>query len=219
MLNEMTATELARKAEKASRYYEPTSEDVRACWEHFSKKYGTKLIDKHNARLMKFIALFLSMGGMKKEDFLNRYVTTIGKKIYVPFEIGVPGEDGRWSLWSQMLVCVHEHCHVDQYKASDTKSAFDFSRQYLLKKRRRTRFEVEAYTTGLELFFWRFGQRRDHKPILETLRAYRVGDLDLEVADKALEMNNKMVSKGAVMTKATAEFVRWMESRGVLRHS
>lgn len=204
---------------KKSTRYEPTPEDVRACWDHFSTLYDTKLIDKHDDELMKFIALFLSLGkGMTKDDFLDRYVTTVGKGIYLPFEPGVPNPDGTWSLWAQMMTCVHEHCHVDQYNASDTKRAFDFSRQYLLKKRRRTRFEIEAYSTGLELHFWRYGRTRPVDSILRSLAAYRVGELDIEVAQKALELNNEMIANGAVLTKASAEFFRWMKSRGVLRH-
>lgn len=219
MQNEATLRVLAEEPSRTlkSFRYDPTPEDVRACWAHFSAKYGTKLVGKSDAALMKFVAFFLSLGGMKKEDFLTRYVTTIGKKVYVPFTIGQEGDNGSWTLWAQMLTCVHEHCHVDQYSASDTKSAFNFSRRYLTKRRLRTRYEIEAYTTGLELHFWRFGSIRDHRPLLETLKAYRVGDIDLQVADKALTMNNEMISRGATMTEASAEFFRWMESRGVRR--
>ena len=45
-------------------------------------------------------------------EFLGSFTTTIGKRIYTPFDIGVPDE--RYDLWGQISVCVHEHQHVEQ---------------------------------------------------------------------------------------------------------
>ena len=87
------------------------SELVRAFWEFMPHEYGTRAIAKANAVEMKLAAQALGlMGVLDAEAFLRDYTTTIGRRIYVPFEPG--REDGGWSLWGQLAVCVHEHQHV-----------------------------------------------------------------------------------------------------------
>ena len=53
-----------------------------------------------------------AMGVLDAEEFLENYVTTVDRRIYVPFEIGEGNSS--WGLWDQLVVCVHEHQHVEQ---------------------------------------------------------------------------------------------------------
>ena len=43
----------------------------------------------------------------------QNFTTTIGRRIYTPFEVGSP--KGGWDLWHQIVICVHEHQHVVQH--------------------------------------------------------------------------------------------------------
>ncbi|MCH8518067.1 MAG: hypothetical protein LAT68_17360 [Cyclobacteriaceae bacterium] len=195
--------------------WSPSSQDVQDIWEHFCRKYGTEIVDKHDSDLMSFISRILAISpGMTRESFIENYVTVIGKKIYAPFAPGDQG-DGVWSLWSQLIVCAHEHQHVIQYGAHDVQGAVGFSVQYLTQKPRRTRFEIEAYTTALELHFWRSGQVLDPAPIIRSLASYRVKELDLKVAKAGFNANNRMIARGAVITEAGAEAIQWLRDRGI----
>lgn len=206
---------LSISTQSTSSRWVPSSQDVIDLWAHLSGKYRTETIDKHDSDFMAFIGRVLSISpGMTRQEFIDNYVTVIGRKIYAPFEPGTPGENS-WGLWSQMIVCAHEHQHVAQYKAHDVRGLVGFSTQYLTKKARRTRFEIEAYTTALEMHFWRTGTVLDTGPILRSLAAYRVGDLDLKVAKKALDANNGMIARGAVITEAGAETIKWLRDRGI----
>lgn len=213
MQTEMTYHVPTRK----SGIYAPTKEDVVALWHHFMDKYDTKLIDKDDDALMKFISMFLGMSkNMTKDDFIKSYVTTLGDRIYIPFELGVINPDGRWNLWSQLVTGIHEHQHVMQYNAEDTKGKVDFSTQYLLKKRRRARFEIEAYTTSLEMHFWRYGQTRSIDGLITALKGYMLDPEDFENARDVFTRNNKMIAQGAIITEASSVAIEWFRSRGVL---
>ena len=92
---------------------ELSPELVRDFWRHMTGAYGTRVIDKSSAWEMRLVGMFLArINVLDEEEFLRRFTTTIGKRIYTPFEVGVPDE--HYDLWSQISVCVHEHQHVEQ---------------------------------------------------------------------------------------------------------
>jgi hypothetical protein len=69
------------------------SELVRAFWDFMTREYGSRAISKANAVEMKLAAQALGlMGVLDTEAFLRDYTTTIGRRIYVPFE---PGREDR----------------------------------------------------------------------------------------------------------------------------
>ena len=49
----------------------------------------------------------------RERPLLKNFTTTIGRRIYTPFEVGSP--KGGWDLWHQIVICVHEHQHVVQH--------------------------------------------------------------------------------------------------------
>lgn len=114
------------------------SEVVRALWDFMTREYGTRVIAKANAVEMQLVAQALGLiGVLDPEAFLRDYTTTLGRRIYVPFEPGRATE-GR-SLWGQLAVCVHEHQHVEQL---DREGWFKFAGKYLLSSAGRAAFEV-----------------------------------------------------------------------------
>src|SRR5690606_22024002 len=92
---------------------EPTSVHVTTFWDAMQARYGTRIIDKASAAEMRLVGWFLErIGVLDAATFLERFTTTIGRRIYAPFTPGTPTP--RHGLWSQMVICVHEHQHVEQ---------------------------------------------------------------------------------------------------------
>jgi hypothetical protein len=85
---------------------QPTPAHVTALWDAMRARYGTRIIDKSSAAEMKLVGWFLErIGVLDQAAFLERFTTTIGRRIYAPFTPGTP--TARHSLWSQIVICVH----------------------------------------------------------------------------------------------------------------
>jgi hypothetical protein len=182
------------------------SELVRAFWDFVTREYGTRAIAKANAVEMKLAAQALGlMGVLDAEAFLRDYTTTIGRRIYVPFEPG--REDGGWSLWGQLAVCVHEHQHVEQL---DRDGWLKFAGKYLLSSAGRAAYEAEAYRCDMELHFWRTGEVLDPRSLAAKLKHYACASTDIEVAEKALTMSAATVRRGGVVNRASQKAVAWL---------
>jgi len=89
-------------------------EEVWAFWRFMQDHFRTSVINKSSALEMQLVARGLeALGVQSKEFFLKNFTTTIGRRIYTPFEVGSP--KGGWDLWHQVVICVHEHQHVVQH--------------------------------------------------------------------------------------------------------
>lgn len=76
---------------KLFRTSEPRSEQVAAFWAHMQAHYGTCLVNKLSSTEMELVGQALdALGILDRARFLGGFATTIGKRIYVPFEPGVP---------------------------------------------------------------------------------------------------------------------------------
>ncbi|MBZ0232730.1 MAG: hypothetical protein K8M05_10405 [Deltaproteobacteria bacterium] len=187
-----------------SRNLEP--EDVRAFWKFMQDHYGTSVIAKDDATSMKAIATLLeALGVMDREIFLRDYTTTIGKKIYTPFEVGVaqPG----WDLWQQIVVCVHEHQHVVQH----VRDGLAYEAGYLADTSTRARHEAEAYLTNIELHHWRYGVIPTPRRFAEKLAHYACKDQDIAWAAKYLTLVAETVRMGGAVTEAGAVALDWLD--------
>src|SRR5262249_31578700 len=135
---------------------EPTPETVRGLWQHMAQHYGSQVADKKDSTLMRAIAGALQLFGVERaDDFLSRFTTTIGSVIYAPFEVGVDARG--WSLWEQIVICVHEHMHVYQWRAEGV----GFVAKYITSSAARAAYEAEAYRSAAELSWWRSCQVGD----------------------------------------------------------
>jgi len=73
-------------------------EEVWAFWRFMQDHFRTSVINKSSALEMQLVARGLeALGVQSKERFLKNFTTTIGRRIYTPFEIGSP--KGGWDLW------------------------------------------------------------------------------------------------------------------------
>jgi hypothetical protein len=133
------------------------------------------------------------MGVVDTDAFLHHFATTIGRRIYLPFDRGTPA-DG-WSLWGQIMVLAHECQHVAQY---DALGPLRFTWQYLGSTAGRTKLEAEAYRCQLELQHWRTGQIPSPHDLAASLRSYAVTDPDVKVAETMLAMSAESVKAGGL---------------------
>lgn len=182
-------------------------EEVRAFWDFMQGHFRTSVINKRDALEMHLVADALAaLGIQSREEFLANYTTTIGRRIYTAFEVGVPRPG--WSLWSQVVVCVHEHQHVIQHD----REGLAFEASYLADRAARARWEAEACRSNLELHFWRYGTMPSPRLMAEVLRGYGCREEDVEVATKALELSAVSISAGAVLNEATHVALGWLNA-------
>lgn len=185
---------------------QPSKALVASFWLYMTKQFGTKVVHKPSAWEMRIAAWVLKRRGvMDPRQFLARYVTTIGKRIYVPFEVGT--SQGGWDLWHQMIVCVHEHQHVVQYQRE---GRWRFFTKYLLRKPSRGLYEADALTGNLEMHHWRYGRLPDAEALAAGLHHYDIEPEDVAMAQRVIWLSGVTVSRGGTVTKAFAVAKKWL---------
>jgi hypothetical protein len=184
---------------------EPPSELVLAFWAHMQAHYGTCLVNKLSNVEMNLISQGLdALGILKKATFLENFTTTIGRRVYVPFEPGVPRLG--WDLWSQIVVCVHEHQHVEQQK----RLGIEFETKYVTDRAARAEYETEALRSNLELAFWHTGKTPSTKALANNLSGYGFRAEDIAVAAKSLALAAVSVKQGAILNEASKVALDWL---------
>lgn len=180
-------------------------EEVWAFWQFMRERFRTTVVNKRDAVEMQVVAQVLdALGVQQSSRFLKSYTTTLGRRIYTPFEIGVPR--GGWDLWSQVVVCVHEHQHVVQHD----REGLSFEVSYLADRAARARWEAEAYRSNLELHFWRYGTTPSARALAGLLTEYGCRPADVEVAAQSLALSAAAVRRGAVINEATHVALGWL---------
>jgi hypothetical protein len=181
-------------------------DEVFAFWAHMQQRFGTTTVNKADAVEMQIVGSVLdTLGILDKERFLRSFTTTLGRKIYAPFDVGSANEV--WDLWDQVVVCVHEHQHVVQHE----REGLSFEVSYVADRAARARFEAEAYRSNLEMHFWRFGSPMRSRPVAELLHDYGCRPEDVEVAAHSLALANVAVRRGAVLNEATRAALDWLD--------
>ncbi len=181
-------------------------EEVWAFWRFMQDHYRTTVVNKRDALEMQLVAQALDALGIQSRDrFLRNFTTTLGRRIYTPFEVGSPR--GGWDLWSQVVICVHEHEHVVQHD----REGLSFEVSYLADRAARARWEAEAYRSNLELHFWRYGTTPSARRIAEVLGDYGCRPEDVDVAAKSLALSAVSIRKGAVINEATHVALGWLD--------
>lgn len=185
-----------------------TRKDVVAFWKYMSREYGFKVMDKGDSVGMKFVGELLEKIGIQdKKDFMERYSTTIGDLVYVPFEIGKGGY-GDWL--NQVMTCVHEAQHVVQYKRDEV----GFVSGYVFSSATRAHYEMDAYRTNLEMYwFLTGGKMLSAKAVAGLLRGYGVKAVDMRVVEKHLVVASKVVREGMVVSGTSKVAQKWLRKR------
>lgn len=175
---------------------------VRAYWKYMQKQYRFKVIDKDDAKEMQLVGWALdTMGIQDQDDFLNNYTTTIGSKIYVPFEIGVGTQRQRVG---QIITCAHECQHVLQSRRDPM-----YEIKYLTNDASRTLFEVDAYQVNMEIHWWFYRKLLSPAVMANTLKGYSIGAANRRVAKRQFISSSKMIQYGGVTTGTAIKTIRW----------
>ena len=187
---------------------EPTPQDVKDFWTFMTTRYGTTAVNKAISPESDAMASILdTLGITDAEAFKTQFVTTIGKTIYCPFEIGDVSTG--WSLWSQIEVCAHEHQHVVQ---SDAMGALQFSEYYLLSKAGRSVIEAEAYTVSMAMYAWHYGCLPDLDAYADYMGSYGVDAADISYVDKHIRLVAPAILQGALPPEAGVTAQKWLDA-------
>lgn len=190
---------------------EPTPDQVRGLWAHMNSKYGSVVLQKSSSELMQVVSDFLGkMNISDPQDFMRKYTTTIGRRIYAPFEIGTPNDN--WGLWDQMIVCVHEHQHIVQ---QDEDGALAFGWRYVTDAEARAWYEANAYITAVEMDMWRFG-KIDYEPesLVQRLSDYGCNADQIAFAGSVIRVLGHATKSGGIVTKSSRDAIAWLEESG-----
>ena len=180
---------------------------VRGLWRHLTRLYKSTVFEKRRAPEMYLVAEALArLGIADREAFMREWSTTLGRRIYVPFTIGVGSNSN--ALWDQVVTAVHEHQHVAQYEAD----GLGFMGSYLLSDTARAKYETDAYRSNLELHWWRYGELPGTEELAAKLRAYAVSEADIAVAAKTLKVSADAVRLGAVVNESSNVAIRWLNA-------
>ncbi len=174
---------------------EVTPEILFALNAHLSAQFRTRLIDKDDAVEMQMVSQFLDdLGVMDSEVFLDRFTTTIGRTIYLSFDLG-EGEN----LLSQARTLAHENQHARQFVRD---GGMKFSFYYLADSAKRAAYEAEAYTTTMEAHWLLTGELLDPVALADNLVYYAVTNADVATVEKRLSLVAKTIEAGGIITEA-----------------
>lgn len=184
-------------------------EVVRGFYAFMCDEYRATVTPKRGALAMEAAATLLATVQIQKsrDAFLDDYVTTIGRTVFVPFDVGV---DGRWSCWEQIEILAHECEHIHQ---QDTTGALAHGFDYIAIKARRTHIEAEAYAVNLELHHWRRGTVEDWYPRVraESMHGYGVSDADVAYVRRFLASRAPTVAAGGFLSHAGRSAIAWLD--------
>lgn len=182
-----------------------TPDQTVALWQHMQRTFGSRVEEKQDSKVMQLAAVMLdALDIQDREQFMRDFVTTLYRTIYIPFNLGVAG---RWDLWSQVRVCVHEHQHIVQ---GEREGWVVFSSRYLTSPSFRAGYEAEAYGCDLEMEFWRTGTIISPATLAASLKNYGCSPADVEMAEEMLSMRAAVVEQGVVENRASIAAIEWL---------
>jgi len=179
-----------------------SGDQVRLYWKYMQKQYRFKVVDKDDAGEMQLIGWALDTMGIQDQDyFLHNYTTTVGSKIYIPFEVGVGTQK---QLVGQIMTCAHECQHIVQSRRDPM-----YEIKYLTSDAARTLYEVDAYQANMEIHWWWYQKTLNPTILVNTLKGYSIDAPNRRVAKKRFISANKMIEYGGVTTGTAIKTIRW----------
>lgn len=196
-----------------------TKTSVKALYAWMKKHYGSEYVNKRSAKEMEAVGWLLdALGILDKNRFLQTTATTVGRRIYLPFTPGA----SKPSLLNQVLICAHEHQHVeisDRYTC-DLKKSYELA--YIGSTAQRALIEAECYRTNLEVLWWYSRAVEKRNAVVDYARvgrelqnSYGCKEADANNAVAYLEKAYKQICRGAVSTVAAKDvisFFGWGEA-------
>lgn len=189
---------------------EPTPATVEAFWKHMCQAFDSTVVPKASSEVMHLVAGFLDVVGIQdNEVFMKHFTTTLGKRIYIPFKVGVPGI---YRLWDQLRICVHEHQHIEQ---GERDGWIIFGGRYLTSPSYRANYEAEAFGCDMEMEYWHRGPHGFSAHAFGYQRAlslenYGCRPEHVEQARQSLDIRAGIVMQGGVESKASQVAITWL---------
>lgn len=178
---------------------------------HMADVYGTRYVPKRASWVMRLAATGLAWLGIQdRATFLQRYATTLGRTIYLPF---TPGETLVPTLADQVATCVHEHVHVYQ-RVTD---GWRYLWRYATNTEDRAHYEAEAYGRNLKLAYWYDGRILDPAVLADKLAQYGCSPADIDMARTILDATAWQVVLGKVAHPVSRTAILWWQAHGVER--
>lgn len=165
--------------------------------EFLSRKYKTSYETRKDSTAMQVAAQFLSFFGFIEDtsDFLEKYATTIGHTIYLPFSIG---DYSKFPDWTQCTTLCHEHQHI---VISNKMGGFSYLWNYA-RSSKRALIEAECYATLVEVNWHVKKVRTDvHKVAAILSEAYSCSAREVAQAEAFLSDVKKRVEAGGYVTE------------------
>ena len=185
---------------------EITPQLTRGLWRAMNEHYDTRVVHKEKSPLMKAASFGLhTIGIMERETFMERYTTAWGKRIYPWFRVG---EGSQRDLWYQIVICVHEHQHIVQYRRD---GLLRYSALYALNTRRRALLEAEAYRCNMEMKWWRHKKTGDPGSLANRLADYGCSKMDIRAARTYLEVCADEIRSGGAKNESSLFAIDWLE--------
>lgn len=187
----------------------PTPRLVRDLYTHMLEHYGLTAVRKSDSAAMRMLGWVLgAMRIVDREAFKKRFCVLLGRKVYLPFEIGV--ETKVWPLESQVSACVHECQHVEQKR----RDGWRFNSRYLFRRAARASYEAEAYRTNMEIYYWYTKRILNPRLLANLLRNYGCRQRDIRNAEKMLKMAAVAIERGQIGSAATNRALEFFRKSG-----
>ena len=180
-----------------------TSAHAKGIVGHLTKRFGTRVVGKDKAIMRIAGRIAHRRTGMSRQDFDERYITTLVNRIFAPFRVGDAGNEV-WSPSTQVRILIHEHQHVVIRKRM---GLLKYTRRYATP---RGRAEIEAECYAAE-FAWRWARTRwmpSAASQVSNLAAYGCSKEDIDVAEAMLMKWRADIQVG-FKPQATHEAVKW----------
>ena len=189
-----------------------TTDHAKAFALFMADKYGTVYRLKADADEMTVVAKFLGAFGITDATaFMERFATTIGHTIYLPFTVGT--DDPKWAPWTQIQIIAHEHQHVIQLNRD---GPILFGARYTADKTWRATYEGEGYRTNMALNWWKdhSDAALDVTPFVRSIEAYGLGADEKVFFASMLKMSAGAIRIGGVPDEAARVAIAWLNANG-----
>jgi hypothetical protein len=186
--------------------HEPTPDLVRRFHAFLLGLIGARSFDKRIAPEMRVLALVLGhLRGGDRALFLEQQPTTICRRIYLPFEPGVPSST--WPLWKQMVALVREGQKVLRNRQQ---GCLWSGWRWLTREQERIQREIESFLCHLEMHLWRYRELPSLKDLTRTLQKYEGRPFLTEFCEAMLQVAGESVKQGAVISDAGRIALPWL---------
>lgn len=212
MLSRLSALLFGVSTAQADTPGNPSPDTVRGLWRHMQSEFHSSVIHKRGAPEMEAAASLLSAGGIpiSRDQFLDSYATTIGPRVYIPFDIGVAG---RFTLLDQLYLAVHEHDHVAQSR----RDGLRYEQLYMTDSGARAAYEAEAMAAEAEVQYWLTATLPNAYDRVRSLGAYGCTTADIQVALEILLSRYASILSGVRSSEAAHSAITYLQTRTNLR--